>query len=143
MPHQVPQAPGFEGAQITCGQRAAPGAIERVRIDRKTLEPKFKIIGCDLWSDENGFSKQTKKTGITGICGSGIIEAIAEMYLAGILRQDGLINGSFAEKSERIVTEDRTFSYILHDGEQHIHISQNDVRAFNWLRQHCMLESVC
>ena len=51
------------------------------------------------------------------------------MYLVGILRQDGVINGSFAEKSERIVSEDRTFSYILHDGEQHIHISQNDVRA--------------
>ena len=124
-----PTGPAFEGAQITCGQRAAPGAIERVRIDRKTLEPKFKIIGCDLWSDETGFSKQTKKTGITGICGSGIIEAIAEMYLAGVLTQDGVINGSFAEKSERIVSEDRTFSYILHDGEQHIHISQNDVRA--------------
>ena len=124
-----PTGPAFEGAQITCGQRAAPGAIERVRIDRKTLEPKFKIIGCDLWSDENGFSKQTKKTGITGICGSGIIEAIAEMYLAGVLTQDGVINGSFAEKSKRIVSEDRTFSYILHDGEQHIHISQNDVRA--------------
>ena len=76
-----------------------------------------------------GFSKQSKKTGITGICGSGIIEAIAEMYLAGVLTQDGVINGSFAEKNERIVSEDRTFSYILHDGEQHIHISQNDVRA--------------
>jgi uncharacterized 2Fe-2S/4Fe-4S cluster protein (DUF4445 family) len=124
-----PTGPAFEGAQITCGQRAAPGAIERVRIDRKTLDPKFKVIGCDLWSDENGFYEQTKKTGITGICGSGIIEAIAEMYLAGILRQDGVINGSFAEKSERIVSEGRTFSFILYDGEQHIHISQNDVRA--------------
>ena len=105
------------------------GAIERVRIDQKTLEPKFKVIGCDLWSDEMEFPKQTKKTGITGICGSGIIEAIAEMYLAGILTQDGVINGSIAEKSERIIKEGRTFNYILYDGEQQLHISQNDVRA--------------
>ena len=124
-----PTGPAFEGAQITCGQRAAPGAIERVRIDQKTLEPKFKVIGCDLWSDESGFSKKTKKTGITGICGSGIIEAIAEMYLAGILTQDGVINGSIAQKSERIIKEGRTFNYILYYGEQQLHISQNDVRA--------------
>ena len=124
-----PTGPAFEGAQITCGQRAAPGAIERVRIDKKTLEPKFKIIGCELWSDENEFSEQTKKTGITGICGSGIIEAIAEMFLAGIITQDGVINGSIAKKSERIIKEGRTYSYILYDGEQKVHISQNDVRA--------------
>ena len=50
-----PTGPAFEGAQISCGQRAAPGAIERVRIDRDTLEPRVKVIGCDLWSDEPGF----------------------------------------------------------------------------------------
>ncbi len=124
-----PTGPAFEGAQITCGQRAAPGAIERVRIDKKTLEPKFKVIGCELWSDENEFSEQTKKTGITGICGSGIIEAIAEMFMAGIITQDGVINGSIAKKSDRIIKEGRTYSYILYDGEQKVHISQNDVRA--------------
>jgi len=64
-----PTGPAFEGAQISSGQRAAPGAIERVRIDKETLEPKFKVIGCDLWSDEDGFNEQTKKSGITGICG--------------------------------------------------------------------------
>ncbi len=47
-----PTGPAFEGAQISCGQRAAPGAIERVRIDRATLEPRFKVIGSDLWSDD-------------------------------------------------------------------------------------------
>ena len=78
-----PTGPAFEGAQIGNGQRAAPGAIERVRIDRETLEPRFKVIGCDLWSDDPGFAEATRKTGVTGICGSGIIEALAEMYLAG------------------------------------------------------------
>ncbi|MEK9942682.1 MAG: ASKHA domain-containing protein, partial [Gammaproteobacteria bacterium] len=47
-----PTGPAFEGAQISGGQRAAPGAIERVRIDPKTLEPRYKVIGCDAWSDE-------------------------------------------------------------------------------------------
>ena len=75
-----PTGPAFEGAQISCGQRAAPGAIERVRIDRETLEPRFKVIGCDLWSDDPGFAEATASLGVTGVCGSGIIEAIAEMY---------------------------------------------------------------
>ena len=58
-----PTGPAFEGAQITAGQRAAPGAIERVRIDRETLEARIKVIGCDLWSDEEGFADTTAATG--------------------------------------------------------------------------------
>ena len=80
-----PTGPAFEGAQISCGQRAAPGAIERVRIDPETLEPRFKVIGSDKWSNEPGFAEETVGTGITGVCGSGIIEALAEMFLAGII----------------------------------------------------------
>src|ERR1700709_567566 len=57
-----PTGPAFEGAQIACGQRAAPGAIERVRIDRETLEPRFKVIGCDLWSNETGFERAAAGT---------------------------------------------------------------------------------
>ena len=124
-----PTGPAFEGAQISCGQRAAPGAIERVRVDPATLEPRFKVIGCDLWSNEPGFAAATKRTGVTGICGSGIIEALAEMYLAGILRSDGTIAGAKAAKSSRIQADGRTFSYLLHAGEPEIRIVQNDVRA--------------
>ncbi len=58
-----------------------------MRIDRETLEPRYKVIGCDLWSDEPGFAEATRRTGVTGICGSGIIEVLAEMYLAGILKR--------------------------------------------------------
>jgi uncharacterized 2Fe-2S/4Fe-4S cluster protein (DUF4445 family) len=90
-----PTGPAFEGAQISCGQRAAPGAIERVRIDRETLEPRFKVIGSDLWSDDPGFEKRPRPVGITGVCGSGIIEVIAEMYLAGIINQDGVLDGDW------------------------------------------------
>jgi len=108
-----PTGPAFEGAQISCGQRAAPGAIERVRIDRETLEPRFKVIGCDLWSDEPGFSEATAATGVTGICGSGIIEVIAEMYLASVINQDGVLDGRLAARSPRVVANGRTFAYVL------------------------------
>ena len=124
-----PTGPAFEGAQISGGQRAAPGAIERVRIDPRTLEPRFKVIGSDLWSNEPDFEAATAATGITGICGSGIIEVVAEMYLAGIITQDGVVAGSLAARSERVVATGRTFSYILHRGATTIQISQNDVRA--------------
>ncbi len=124
-----PTGPAFEGAQISCGQRAAPGAIERVRIDPETLEPRVKVIGCDLWSDEDGFDEATKTTGVTGICGSGIIEVLAEMYLAGILRKDGTIDGALAARSTRVRPDGRTFSYLLREGEPELCIQQNDVRA--------------
>lgn len=129
-----PTGPAFEGAQISCGQRAAPGAIERVRIDRETLEPRFKVIGSDLWSDDPGFEKSIASAGITGVCGSGIIEVIAEMYLAGIINQDGVLDGRLAARSSRIVENGRTFAYLLHRGVAgtntvEMKITQNDVRA--------------
>ena len=124
-----PTGPAFEGAEISGGQRAAPGAIERVRIDPETLEPKYRVIGSELWSDEPGFAESVQATGVTGICGSGIIEVIAEMYLAGIISEDGVVDGSLTERSPRIVANGRTFSYVLKEGEPKITITQNDVRA--------------
>jgi uncharacterized 2Fe-2S/4Fe-4S cluster protein (DUF4445 family) len=125
-----PTGPAFEGAQISCGQRAAAGAIERVRIDRETLEPRFKVIGSELWSDEPGFAESVQRTGVTGVCGSGIIEVIAEMYLAGIITQDGVVDGALAARSARVVPNGRTWSYVLHAGpHQTLAITQNDVRA--------------
>ncbi len=127
-----PTGPAFEGAQISCGQRAAVGAIERVRIDPISLAPRVKVIGGDLWSDEDGFTEQASRTGVTGICGSGIIEAVAEMYLAGIISAEGVIvSGVDAELSggnPRLVADGRTWSYLLYDGEVTIKITQNDIR---------------
>ena len=124
-----PTGPAFEGAEISSGQRAAPGAIERVRIDPETLEPKFRVIGVDKWSDEDGFAEAAASVGVTGICGSAIIEVVAEMYLSGIISEDGVVDGAMAEKSPRILANRRTFSYLLHDGEPRITVTQNDIRA--------------
>ena len=124
-----PTGPAFEGAQISGGQRAAPGAIERVRIDLDSLEPKYKVIGCDLWSNEEGFEDAISSTGVTGICGSGIIETIAEMYLNGIIDSNGVVQGSKARMSRRIIRQGRTYAYVIHDAELKILITQNDVRA--------------
>ena len=127
-----PTGPAFEGAQISAGQRAAPGAIERVRIDRETLEPRFRVIGLDAWSDEPGFAEGTADTGITGICGSGIVEAIAELFLAGVVTPDGIVDGSLAARTQRVVADGRTFAYVLREAEgarPRIAITQNDVRA--------------
>ncbi len=124
-----PTGPAFEGAQITSGQRAAPGAIERVRIDRDTLEPKFRVIGCEAWSDEPEFTDQNARIGVSGICGSGIIEVIAEMFLAGIIDQDGVIGLVEGKPNDRIVEDGRTYSYVIRESDRPIRITQNDVRA--------------
>ncbi len=135
-----PTGPAFEGAQLSCGVRAAVGAIERVRIDPETLEPRFKVIGSELWSNEPDFAPP--KSGIIGICGSGVIEVLAEMAVAGILDKKGVIRQASdispgAVASGRIVADDRTFAYVLlaaseeeAEGNQaELRITQNDVRA--------------
>ena len=128
-----PTGPAFEGAQISAGQRAAPGAIERIEIDPATKEPRFRVIGCDLWSDDPGFAEATKETGITGICGSGIIEAVAEMRMAGLLDASGLIGSAEATGTARAEPTGRTHAYLVHDatdtGGPRITVTQGDIRA--------------
>jgi len=124
-----PTGPAFEGAQISCGQRATAGAIERVRIDPETLESRFKVIGCDAWSNEPGFRETLGPEGVTGVCGTGIIEAIGELLKVGVIRADGVIDGALASRSHRVVPEGRTFAYVLSDASPVLAVTQNDVRA--------------
>ena len=125
-----PTGPAFEGAQISAGQRATAGAIEHVRIDRTTLGPRVKVIGSELWSNEPGFIESLGDTVVTGVCGSGIIEVIAEMYLSGIIDTDGVVRGELTSKSSRIVSDERTFSYLFYEhGDTKLYVTQNDVRA--------------
>jgi uncharacterized 2Fe-2S/4Fe-4S cluster protein (DUF4445 family) len=111
-----PTGPAFEGAQISCGQRATAGAVERVRIDPVTFEPELGVIGGgDV---------------ITGVCGSGIIDALAEMSLVGIIDADGTIRGELMDNTPRVVPDGRTFAYVLYErGDTRLAIRQNDVRA--------------
>ena len=128
-----PTGPAFEGAQISSGQRAAPGAIERVEIDVITKEPRFRVIGSDIWSNEPGFDAVAAASGITGICGSGIIEAVAEMRMAGLVDAKGLIGSAEQTGTDRLIPQGRTHSYVLHDGSATggpmIMVTQGDVRA--------------
>lgn len=128
-----PTGPAFEGAQISSGQRAAPGAIEKIEIDPESKDPRFRVIGCDLWSDEPGFDSATAVSGITGICGSGIIEAVAELRMAGLMDDSGLLGSADATGTPRMIPDGRTHSYVVHDasatGGPVISVTQGDIRA--------------
>ncbi len=131
-----PTGPAFEGAQITYGMRAAPGAIERVRVDPVTKEPRFRVIGEERWSDEWPKGRQVSledqpKHLASGICGSGIIEVVAEMLMAGVVLPDGRFNPNLV--MDRLVWKERKGHYILATGDQTttgepIVVTQIDVR---------------
>ena len=131
-----PTGPAFEGGQISSGMRAAPGAIERVRIDPLTKVARFRVIGEEKWSDEwqigPGAPLEEQPAHLAaGICGSGIIEVIAEMYLAGIVNSDGRILPEL--QSERVIWDGRKGAYILATADQTtsgetLLITQDDVR---------------
>ncbi|MCB0037673.1 MAG: DUF4445 domain-containing protein, partial [Anaerolineales bacterium] len=132
-----PTGPAFEGAQIAYGMRAAPGAIERVRIDPETKVAKFRVIGDGRWSDQwvldepvADFEKPAYLA--SGICGSGIIEVIAEMFLAGIITADGRFDDQL--QHERVQWDGRRGKYLLATAAQTrsgepIYVTQDDVRA--------------
>ena len=127
-----PTGPAFEGAQISSGQRAAPGAIERVEIDSSTKIARFKVIGSDLWSDDPDFLNAIGATGVTGICGSGIIEMVAEMRIHGIVDAAGLIGTADQTGSVNVFADGRTNSYLVYDGTEiggpRITVTNRDIR---------------
>jgi uncharacterized 2Fe-2S/4Fe-4S cluster protein (DUF4445 family) len=117
--------PALEGAHIKFGMRAARGAIERIRIDPETREVKFKVIGQREWNTER------ENSGAMGICGSGIIDAIAEMYRSGIIDKSGRLNREVP--SSRLKSTDRTIEFVIAWKEEtaigkDITITQEDVR---------------
>ena len=131
-----PTGPAFEGAQIAYGMRAAPGAIERVRIDPTTLVASFRVIGEEHWSHEWQIGRDVPVAALprhlaAGICGSGIIEVVAEMFVCGIVQPDGRFNPNLTH--ERVVWHGRKGSYLLATAEQSatgepIWVTQDDVR---------------
>ncbi len=119
--------PAFEGAQIKFGMRAAPGAIEKVGIDPVTKEPEYKVIGKADWHTH------LEKIDAKGICGSGIIDAVAEMFKAGIIDKSGKFNMELNIPRLRRDADGRP-EYVLAWADEtsigtDITINQADVRA--------------
>lgn len=119
--------PAFEGAQIKFGMRAAPGAIEKVRIDPLTKEPQYKVIGKADWHTH------LEKVDAKGICGSGIIDAVAEMFKAGIIDKTGKFNMELNTPRVRRDVDGKP-EYVLAWADEtsigtDITINQADVRA--------------
>ena len=99
--------PAFEGAHIKFGMRAAPGAIERVRLFPGARGVKYKVIGKDQWSDEYSPGEIQAR----GICGSGIIDAVAEMFRTGVLEKSGRMNGSLI--TPRLRKNEKGYEFII------------------------------
>lgn len=117
----TPTGPALEGAHVEYGMRAAPGAIERVHIDEKTLEPRYKIVGEDEWN--TGKAK--------GICGSAIIDAVAELFRAGIVDSRGKFKKGL--ESRRVREGEKGWEYVIAWAEEtsigrDIPMTQQDVR---------------
>lgn len=119
--------PALEGAQIKFGMRAAPGAIEKLRIDPENLECSYKVIGDDVWYGRG--SKGNAK----GICGSGIIDMVAEVFKAGIINKTGKMNANL--NSDRIRKDEQgKTEFVLVFAEdsgigKDITVTQGDIRA--------------
>ncbi len=123
--------PALEGAQLSYGMRAAPGAIERIEIDPETKEVNYKVIGRDAWRK---YSKP-KEMKAKGICGSGILDVLAELYRSGVITKSGVFNKKGLEDCPRfrINPDNRQPEFVLAWAEESsidkdIVISQKDVR---------------
>jgi uncharacterized 2Fe-2S/4Fe-4S cluster protein (DUF4445 family) len=123
----TPTGPALEGAHVEYGMRAAPGAIERVHIDENTLEPKYKVIGVDGWNMDHAEFKGHVK----GICGSAIIDAVAELFRAGIIDSRGKFKRGLS--TNRVREGENGWEYIIAWAEEtsigrDIPMTQQDVR---------------
>ena len=123
----TPTGPALEGAHVEYGMRAAPGAMERIHIDETTLEPKYKVIGVDGWNTDHAeFKGQVK-----GICGSAIIDGVAELFRAGIVDSRGKFKTTL--ESKRIRKGESGWEYVIAWAEEtsigrDIPMTQQDVR---------------
>ena len=123
----TPTGPALEGAHVEYGMRAAPGAMERIHIDETTLEPKYKVIGVDGWNiDHAEFKGQVK-----GICGSAIIDGVAELFRAGIVDSRGKFKKNL--ETNRIRQGESGWEYVVAWAEEtsigrDIPMTQQDVR---------------
>ena len=123
----TPTGPALEGAHVEYGMRAAPGAIERVHIDETTLEPKYKVIGVEGWNTDYAEFKGHVK----GICGSAIIDSVAELFRVGIVDSRGKFKKNLDTK--RVREGENGWEYIVAWADEtsigrDIPMTQQDVR---------------
>jgi uncharacterized 2Fe-2S/4Fe-4S cluster protein (DUF4445 family) len=123
----TPTGPALEGAHVEYGMRAAPGAIERVHIDESTLEPKYRVIGVEGWNADHAEFKGHVK----GICGSAIIDSVAELFRAGIVDSRGKFKKNL--NSSRVREGENGWEYVIAWAEEtsigrDIPMTQQDVR---------------
>ena len=121
--------PALEGAQIEFGMRAAPGAIERINIDPETHHVDFKVIGRDPWRSYSKPADMKTK----GICGSGILDAVAQMFLAAIIDKSGAFSKHQFSNRFQIHPETGMKSFVMAWAEEtsigkDIVVTQQDVR---------------
>jgi len=121
--------PALEGAQLTFGMRAAPGAMERIKIDPETHEVDYKVIGRDAWRSYCKPEEMQAK----GICGSGILDLFAELYRCGVILKSGRFNPNQKSKRYRINPEDNQPEFVIAWADEttigrDIVITQKDIR---------------
>ncbi|MBW1858416.1 MAG: DUF4445 domain-containing protein [Deltaproteobacteria bacterium] len=121
--------PALEGAQLTFGMRAAPGAIERIKIDPDSHEVDYKVIGRDTWKTYSKSEEMQTK----GICGSGILDVFAELYRSGIILKSGKFNPNQKNSRFRKNTDNNQPEFVIawaHETTigKDIVITQKDVR---------------
>jgi uncharacterized 2Fe-2S/4Fe-4S cluster protein (DUF4445 family) len=117
----TPTGPALEGAHVEHGMRAAPGVIERVQIDEKTLEPRYKLVSEEEWN--TGEAK--------GICGSAVIDAVAELFRVGVIDSRGRFKPG--NESKRVREKENGWEYVIVRAEEtsigrDISLTQHDVR---------------
>jgi uncharacterized 2Fe-2S/4Fe-4S cluster protein (DUF4445 family) len=121
--------PALEGAQLAFGMRAAPGAIERIKIDPQTHEVDYKVIGRDAWKTYSKPEEMQTK----GICGSGILDVLAELYRAGIILKSGRFNPKQNSRRYRLNSDNNQPEFVIAWAEEtsigrDVVITQKDVR---------------
>ena len=108
--------PAFEGGDISCGMRATDGAVEACTIDKDTMEPSCSVIGGGE---------------IVGICGSGLIDTISELFRCGIINA----KGQFVREGQRVKHNEHGMGrYVLYERKDGREVSLTESDIDNFIR---------
>ncbi len=124
-----PAGTALEGVQIEAGRHAVPGAIDALCIDAETFEPRFRVIGSPLWSDDPDFAASIDALDLGGFCRSGLIDALAELRRSGLMARDGALDPDKAAITPRIREEYRSSTYLVQEDGPRIALTQHDIRT--------------